>query len=124
MKRSSKIRLVLLGGVSLGTLVAAPCVSAAEPPVSTDSVYANDYFVPGVGYYHAPFRAFYPQPYNYYDPVRQLFFAGGQWLPAPHRSIVNLSTPTADAARAAEAMRTDIPRGGFGRTSTHHSIIT
>jgi hypothetical protein len=124
VKRSRKIRLVLLGSVSLGALAAAAGASAGEPPVNPNNVYANDYFLPGVGHYHAPFRAFYPQPYNFYDPARKLFFAGGQWLPAPHRSIVNLSTPTSDAVRAAEGMRTDLPRGGFGSTSTHHSIIT
>lgn len=124
MKRSRKVRLVLLGSVSLGALAAATSAVAAEPRVTTDNVYANDYFLPGVGYYHAPFRAFYAQPYNHYDPARQLYFAGGQWLPAPHRSIVNLSTPTAEAASAAESRRTDIPRGGFGGTSRHHTIIT
>lgn len=120
MKRSRSVRRILLGGLSLGALstVAAP----ALPRVTPESFYTNDVLVPGAGYYHAPFRAFYPQPYNYYDPARKMYFYGGQWGPAPHQSIVNISTPTLEAARAAEALRTDVQRGGFGNSSRTHSI--
>ncbi|MEO6569135.1 MAG: hypothetical protein ABIO94_10275 [Opitutaceae bacterium] len=107
--------------MSLGafsTVAAAP----ALPRVTPESFYTNDIFLPGVGYYHAPFRAFYPQPYNFYDPARKMYFYGGQWGPVPHESIVNISSPTVEAARAAEASRTDIRRGGFGNSSRTHSI--
>jgi hypothetical protein len=128
VKRSQTVRRVLLGGFSAGALVASSASAmAAEPRVTPDSYYPNDYQIAGVGYYHAPFRAFFPQPYNYYDPARKQYFYGGQWGPAPHRSIVNISSPTAEVAQRAESLRTDlqrpyVQRGGFGGTSHSHFI--
>jgi hypothetical protein len=118
-KRSKCIRLLLLGGLSAGAL--ASCTPARQPAISTENVYANDFYVPGAGYYHAPFYAWYRQPYNYYDPQKRLFFYGGQWGPTPHQSIVNVSSPSAQTARSVEAIRTDIPRGGFGCYGGHYS---
>jgi hypothetical protein len=127
VKRSGSVRRILLGGLSMGALAA--CADAATMPrVTPDSYYTNDLFLPGAGYYHAPFRAFYPQPYNHYDPARKMYFYGGEWGAAPHRSVVNISSPTPEAARAAEAVRTDlavrtgVQRGGFGSSSQGHSI--
>lgn len=125
MKRSKAIRLVLLGGFSAGALTIG--ATGIEPRISPDSVYTNDYFVPGAGYYHAPFNAFYPQPYNLYDQQKKMYFYGGSWHASPHRSIVNISAPSLQAALAAEAERAadyqrGIQRGGFGSTSNHHSI--
>lgn len=125
MKRSASVRRILLGGLSAGALAAS--AAASEPRVTPESYYPNDYHLPGAGYYHAPFRAFYPQPYNHYDPARKMYFYGGQWGPAPHQSIVNVSTPTPEAAKAAESMRTDargssVRRSGFGSTGGSHSI--
>lgn len=125
MKRSRTVRRLLLGGLTAG-LVSA-CARAAEPRISPDNYYTNDTFVQGAGHYHAPFQRFFPLPYNHYDPQRRLYFYGGQWGPAPHRSIVNISTPTAEAARLAQAARTDLPppapvhRSGFGSSSRSHS---
>jgi hypothetical protein len=123
MKRSKSVRRMLLGGFSAGAIVAT--LVAAER-VTPESYYTNDYFLPGAGYYHAPFRGFYSQPYNHYDAGRKMYFFGGQWAPAPHRSIVNISAPTAEAAQRAEALRTDVSRnvsrGGFGHTSGSHYI--
>ena len=127
VKRSKNIRLLILGGLSAGAITACAPAPVRETRISADSVYTNDYFVPGAGYYHAPFQAFYAQPYNFYDPQRKQFFYGGQWGAAPHRSIVNISAPTvqaatmAEAARAADAAR-NIRRGGFGSTSGSHYI--
>jgi hypothetical protein len=127
MKRSSSVRRLLLGGFSVGA-IAASAAAASEPRVTAESYYTNDYYIQGVGYYHAPFRAFFPRPYNDYDSSRQLYYQGGQWVPTPHRSIVNISTPTPDAARLAENARTDltrtnyVPRGGFGGSSHSHFI--
>ena len=128
MKRSSRIRLVLLGGLSAGALIAA--APAAETRISPESVYLNDYFVPGAGYYHAPFQAFYAHPYNYYDAQRKQYFYGGQWGPAPHRSIVNISAPTVQAAATADAALATraanavhyVPRSGFGSTSRSFGV--
>ena len=139
MKRSSKIRLVLLGGLSAGAMATPADVVA--PPRAPVHVYINDYHVVGVGYYHAPFQAFYGQPYNFYDPQKKMYFYGGQWGPEPHRSIVNISAPTPEAALVLEKIQRDdaqrardaaivnrtgyggsmpyttIPRYGFGSTS-------
>ena len=123
MKRSCTIGLVLLGGVAAGGL--AGCGSGEEQAparISTDSVYENDFFVAGVGYYHAPFHQFYPFRYNSYDALRRQYYAGGTWSSAPFQSVINLSSPTPDAARQAEAGRTDIRRGGFGGTAGGYSI--
>jgi hypothetical protein len=112
---------VLLAGLSAGALGTA--AAAPVPPVTSETYLTNDTQIPGAGYYHAPFRSFFPLPYNHFDPARKMYFYGGQWGPAPHRSIVNLSTPTPEAARQAQAGRTDsIPRSGFGSTSRSHFI--
>jgi len=113
VKRSHSIVLALLGGASVGAL--AGCSQRAPVVrITPDAVYANNYFVPGVGYYHAPFNGFFAHPYNFYDAATHRYYFGGQWGAAPHQSIVNISAPSAGAARYAELYRTDVIRGGFG----------
>lgn len=113
------MRRVLLAGLSAGALGTA--AAAAAPRVTPETYLTNDTNIPGAGFYHAPFRGFFPLPYNHFDPARKMYFYGGQWGPAPHRSIVNISAPTPEAARRAESVRTDnIPRSGFGTTSRSH----
>ena len=120
MKRSRSIRLVLIGGLSAGAL--AGCNPPSSRSVSATDVYTNNHYVPGVGYYHAPFRAWYALPYNHYDTRAAKYFYGGQWAPSPFESVVNISTPTPEAVRQAAAQRTDVRRGGFGGTGRHYSI--
>ena len=120
-KRSKRIRLLLLGGLSAGAM--AGCSPTRPPAISTDDVYGNNYYVAGIGYYHAPFRAWYEYPYNYYDARKRLFYFGGQWSPAPNISITNLSSPTQPTVRTAEANRTDVARGGFGCNGGHYSYF-
>ena len=122
MKRSRSIRLVLIGGLSAGTLAGCGPSANRSSTLSASDVYTNNHYLPGVGYYHAPFRAWYPLPYNHYDPRSQHYFQGGQWAATPHASITNISDPTAAAAQKAQSQRTDIRRSGFGSTSRHHSI--
>jgi hypothetical protein len=122
VKRSHKIALVLLGGATAGAFSGCSQSNAGRPArISAQSVYVNDYYVPGVGYYHAPFHRFYPYPYNFYDSRLKMYFFGGQWGFSPFQSPINISSPTEDAARLAEVSRTDIVRGGFGSTSVGHS---
>lgn len=121
MKRSRSIKLVLVGGLSAGALNSCTPSLNRPPAVSAQNVYTNNFYLPGAGYYHAPYRAWFPLPYNHYDPEVQRYFHGGMWNAAPHRSITNISEPTALAVQAAEGARTDIPRGGFGGTSRSHS---
>ncbi len=116
MKRSRSIRLVLLGTLSAGAVTS--CGPGNRPPaISADCVYTNNYYVSGVGYYHAPFRAWFPLPYNHFDPQNRRFYFGGTWADQPHESITNISSPTIEVAQQAQQQRTDIPRGGFGSTS-------
>lgn len=116
MKRSSSIKLVLLGGLS--TAVLGGC--APRPSVSVQNFYTNNCFIPGAGYYHAPFRQWYILPYNYLDPKTGLYFYGGKWGVQPSASITNISSPTYDAVQLVESTRTDIARGGFGGFGTGH----
>jgi len=125
VKRTRQLRLILLGGgLAAGANSACtPSLSAtAEPRVSTESYYPNDHHIPGAGYYHAPFRAFFPYRYNHYDPATRRYFYGGQWGAEPFQSPINISTPTQQAANAAEAARATAIRGGFGSTGSSHFI--
>ena len=63
MKRSQSVKRVLLGGLSAGALTAC-AVAAQAARITTESYYTTDYYLAGVGYYHAPFNAFYSRPYN------------------------------------------------------------
>ena len=117
MKRSKQIRLVMLGGLSAGVLTGC----SQKPVITMAGVYTNNFYVPGVGYYHAPFRNWYALPYNHFDTQRQLFYYGGQWGAQPYLSITNISSPTPEAVQVAENTRTDISRGGFGSSYGYHS---
>lgn len=119
MKRSKSIRLVLIGGLSAGAVTGCGPSASRSGPVSANQDYTNNYRLPGVGYYHAPFRAWYAQPYNHYDPQTRRYFYGGQWGDKPHESITNISPPTPQSAQFAQAQRTDIRRSGFGSTGRH-----
>jgi len=116
VKRSKSIQLILLGGLSSAALTG--CDQTAS--VSTQNVYTNNFYVPGAGYYHAPFRKWCALPYNHFDPQRNLYFYGGQWGKQPCESITNISSPTAEAVQLAQSTRTDISRGGFGGYSSGH----
>lgn len=113
--------MILVGTLAVGALTS--CNSDGNrAPLSAQNVYTNNYFVPGVGYYHAPFRAWYPLPYNHFDLQNQRYFFGGQWADSPHQSITNISAPFPETAARAQAQRTDIRRAGFGSTSHSHWI--
>ncbi len=114
MKRSKSIRLVLLGTLSATVLTGCN----EKPSVSTQNVYTNNFYVPGAGYYHAPFRNWYRLPYNLFDAQNNRYFYGGQWSQQPFESITNISSPTTEAVQLAQSSRTDISRGGFGSYSS------
>jgi hypothetical protein len=122
VKRSRSIRLVLISGVSAGAL--AGCGPPQPSPLSSEAVYTNNCYVPGVGYYHAPFRAWFSLPYNHFDPKTQRYFFGGQWAATACQTITNISSPTSGAAQLAEARRSDVVRGGFGGTGGSYWVAS
>ena len=111
---------MLIGGLSAGALAGCDPSSSQKARVTADSAYTNNYFLPGVGYYHAPFRGWYSLPYNHFNPQTQRYFQGGQWAAIPHESITNISSPTAEAVQKAQAQ--PVRRSGFGSTSRSHFI--
>lgn len=111
---------MLIGGLSAGLTSCGP--SGHETPPTTGDVYTNNHSAQGLGYYHAPFRAWFPLPYNHYDPEKKLYFNGGQWTANPHESITNISPPlqqVLNQARSSQGSHTT--RTGFGSTSQRHS---
>ncbi|TAL05648.1 MAG: hypothetical protein EPO07_03265 [Verrucomicrobia bacterium] len=58
MKRSRNIRLVLIGTLSTGALTGCGPPDISKAPISADAAYTNNFYVQGVGYYHAPFGSF------------------------------------------------------------------
>jgi hypothetical protein len=66
--------------------------------VDTATAYPMNHFLPGAGYYHAPYHAWFPMPFNYHDNSRG-WFRGGQWR----------TTPMEDDAERRDEART----GGF-----------
>jgi hypothetical protein len=112
VKRSRSIKLVLIGGFSAGLTSCGP----SPARVTSNDVFTNNHFVSGVGFYHAPFRAWYPLPYNHFDPQTSRYYHGGQWSPQPHESVVNISSPTPEAVQQVAAQN-NVRRGGFGGSS-------
>ena len=62
---------------------------------------ANNFELPGVGFYHARARDFFPQPHGFAQGGK--WFADGQWLDAPPENTVSASHPTPEALKKVEA---------------------
>lgn len=126
MKRSRHIQLFLtVSGAIAGSLTAGCDRGDVEPPaVSPENTYTNNHYVEGAGYYHAPFRQWYPHPYNYYIPS-QGYYYGGRWNTRPYESNVASSKPDVSTARtvnshwsstrkSSSGSSSGVTRGGFG----------
>lgn len=127
MKRTTQIRLLLAG--TLACVPFAGCdFGDPEPTLSTENTYTNNYYVPGHGYYHAPYRNWYPYPFNYYERDRG-YFHGGIWTTTPDPSRDTASKPSHDAVNQINQARnsssssggnhSSISRNGFGHSSSH-----
>jgi hypothetical protein len=116
VKRSRSIKLVLIGGFSAGALTSC---GPSSSRVTAEDVFTNNHHVSGVGYYHAPFHAWYPLPYNQYDPQTRRYYHGGQWNASPHESVINISSPTPQAVQQV-AQQNSVRRSGFGSSSSRH----
>jgi len=122
MKRSQTIRLVMTGAFVGGVFAGTGC-SRQEPGIvlAAENTYTNNQYVPGAGYYHAPYRAWYSHPFNFYMPGRG-YYHGGGWSPEPNPSSELHSKPLPQAVESARAQqkaatRTGVTRGGFGSSS-------
>jgi len=118
MKRSERIVLVLSGAVASAL---AGCGRDDElVKLSPDVVYTNNHYVPGAGYYHAPFHMWYPHPYNYYRADRGYYY-GGTWNAYPDPQTVTGSKPSVHAINKAtvehKTHTSATRRGGFGSSS-------
>jgi hypothetical protein len=124
MKRSRQVVLVLSGGLSLGALTG--CDSGPDnrpPPVNAQNTYTNNHYVSRAGYYHAPYHAWFPYPYNYHEPVRG-YYHGGSWTQQPETPKITYSQPTPEAAKlandksgASKPANSTTRRSGFGSSS-------
>lgn len=116
-----------MGGLSTAAL-AQGVAHAQSTPTRTyalqGNAFTNDHYLAHAGYYHAPYRAWFPHRYNYFDSQQQKYFHGGQWSAQPHQSFTNISTPLPQAVAEAIAKQPKPPvqsssttRSGFGSTS-------
>lgn len=126
-RRSQRVALVLLGSAGvLGVALAidgwrearqsSETTAPDEPrpdPVSPDRTYAHGSFLPGLGYYHAPFGAWFPFPWNFHQPGRG-YFSGGEWRPAPDERPTTASRPSAAGLAAASALQARREAGNPG----------
>ncbi len=140
MKRPETIILTLVGATVVGTAGMAlfntpekppervpplnDWTSQSEmPPVSEDQEYPNNTYVPGAGYYHAPYHSFFPYRYNYLDSGRG-YYHGGSWWPQASTSNISSSRPTyaaAASARTAQSSRSSgssLAGGSTGKGSS------
>ncbi len=138
-RRSKQVALVLLGTMGVvGGAVVWDAWQRAQPddpatteqpsppasPVAADRTYQNNDYVPGVGYYHAPYRAWFPHPFNFHDPSRG-YFAGGLWQAVPFVANLLSSQPNPSAVPSAlaaqqrykEQQRARDARAGFSSQS-------
>jgi hypothetical protein len=121
MKRSTMVTLVLSGALS-GTLL----TGCADPQEQAEEEWqgqqlTNNTYRAGSGYWHAPYRGWYPYPYNCYRPGYG-YYHGGEYSSSPHSSPITVSSPVPGHARAASAHASGVSRGGFG--SSAHSVGT
>jgi uncharacterized protein YgiB involved in biofilm formation len=115
VKRSTAVALVLSGALVGG------CGRREEPApeaaLRSPQVVTNDTYVEGRGYYHAPFHAWYPFPYNFYSPGLG-YYRGGAYHAQP--DLTN-PKPTTPAKVLNTAPRENVARGGFTRSSGSRS---
>lgn len=106
VKRSTQVALVLSVALLSG------CSSERDDSsYAADQALTNNAYVPGHGYYHAPYGAFYPLPYNSFLAGAG-YYHGGTYTGSPHQSTVTTSVPRDNS---------HVSRGGFTRSSSSRS---
>ena len=114
MKKSSLVTLVL------STALVSGCDDQSQYADGSDGATAsitNNTYVPGRGYYHAPYHSWFEYPYNYYRPGFG-YYHGGTYTPRPYASDILVSRPAISHLGGAHfgpgEARGGIARGGFG----------
>ncbi len=106
----------------------APAPPPSSPPrhatVSSGKTYANNDYIEELGYYHAPYHAWFQHRYNEYDPVMGYYY-NGRWHVLEDRSDVLTSSPDERAAESANsalaAQPQNLSQSDNGTHSTHSS---
>jgi hypothetical protein len=115
LKRSERIVLVLSGALAAGTVGCDQGEQAMR--LSAENTYTNNHYVPGAGYYHAPYHAWFPFPYNSYSPGRGYYY-GGNWNAYPDEGKEVASRPTVRGVSTAQTSHNEtVKRSGFGSSS-------
>jgi hypothetical protein len=118
MKKSTVVTLVLSGTLAGG------CDSrGAADDWSTEGAtptVTNNTYVPGRGYYHAPYHGWFPYPFNCFRPGLG-YYHGGRYTATPEAGEIIARHPPAltRGAGAGDGLPTSahaISRGGFGLT--------
>ena len=107
--------LLFAGGLAAGMPGCAPRQQQVtgqswdQAAVEEDKEYENNQYVPGLGYFHAFHRGFFPMPFNHHV-ANQGFYSGGSWFTAPQQASVTRSRPSAEAVNAIRARNASLPR--------------
>ena len=99
------------------------CSRREEPPKAAareSQVVTNDTYVAGRGYYHSPFHAFFPYPYNYFSPGVG-YYRGGRYHPQPDLTVPKPTYPGRSYAKAASGPAENVNRGGLTRSPSRSS---
>jgi hypothetical protein len=121
MKKSTLVTLVLSSALVSGC--DDPSTYGA-PGYAASTMVTNNTYVPGLGYYHAPYRGWFQFPYNDYRPGFG-YYHGGLYTPQPYVSDIQASPqPTpftfggsgggGGAHLRSTESSSSVTRGGFG----------
>jgi len=125
MKRSTAVTLVISGALLAGCddhCNFGGCSSRAG--TGTNASISNNTYLPGHGYWHAPYHDWYPYPYNYYRPGFGYYYGGG-YYDRPEASSITASSPplssfsgssgwTSGGGTSDGGHSSSVSRGGFG----------
>lgn len=121
MKKSGLVTLVL------STALVSGCDDANQygtPVYPAGAIITNNAYIPGMGYYHAPYHGWFEYPYNYYRPGFG-YYHGGTFTPQPFVSDIIASDPsirptygggagTGGGRWGSPPSSSSVSRGGFG----------
>jgi hypothetical protein len=122
MKKSTAVTLVISGALMAGCndqYGGNGDWSSGYEQSGTNAI-TNNTYAPGYGYWHAPYRGWYPYPYNFYRPGFG-YFHGGNYSDEPEASPITRSFPRFTSGGGAahggswfSGSHSGISRGGFG----------